>query len=108
MENILKIARIISTSDVKDKEKHFEIIYKNFKNKYPQLYTMCCQDNFDISILEYMLSMANNIKKNEISQQEASTQVGQKVLEKFVDVSKLTPRQEGDSNVAFSVNGQAV
>lgn len=88
-ETIKKIVQIIRESDVTDKETHFQHIYKNFKKKYPMLYSACCKNSFDMKTLEYMLDMLDKIQNNEQSQQQASIEVGQKLFSQFVDVSKL-------------------
>lgn len=90
-ESILKIVNIIRESNVQNKEAHFENIYKNFKKKYPHLYSMVCQPNVDMNMLNYLLDMMDKIHKNDKTQEDASVEVGQELFTKFVDVSKLTP-----------------
>lgn len=91
---IIKIITTIRDADVENKEEYFKERYKNFKKKYPNLYTMCCKPSFatdpaGMKTLEYMLDMMSMVNKNEKTQEEASVAVGQELFTKFVDVSKL-------------------
>lgn len=84
-EVILKIASIIKNSKEPNKEQHFKVRYKNFAAKYPMLFQMCCQDNFDFDRLCYMMNMIKSVNDNSVSYEDASKQVGQKMFEDYVD-----------------------
>lgn len=92
-EQIMKIVRTISQSEVKDKDSHFSSLYKGFKKQYPILFDLACRSGqtMDIETLSFMLDMLDKVNNKETTQADASVVVGQQVFNKFVDVSKLTP-----------------
>lgn len=97
-ENIRKVIKDIRLyiTNNKDNKKHTEIVdklktdYEFFATRYPMLFSMATkQDDFDYTSLEYFLNMRDRIISNEMTVDEASIQVGEEWLKKFVDVSKL-------------------
>ena len=57
------------------------------------LYEMCCDTNFDMERLEYMLDMMKKVDTGNMSYHDASVDVGQKLFDHYVasvvDVEKL-------------------
>ena len=84
MDQVLVIAKKILNSKVEDKPKHFSDIYSNFKKRYPMLYDMCCEKDFDITHLEYMVKMIKSMNAGSFDNETASKEVGQKMFDHFV------------------------
>jgi hypothetical protein len=84
-ESIMTIVKTIHESSVKNKEVYYQDIYKNFKKKYPNLYSMACGKTVDMVTLEYMLDMMDKVQNNVTDQHQASVEVGQKLFDQFVD-----------------------
>jgi hypothetical protein len=104
-EQIMKIVRTISQSEVEDKESHFSPLYKGFKKKYPILFDLACRSGqtMDIETLSFMLDMLDKVNNKETTQEDASVVVGQQVFNKFVDVSKLTPSSTSPMSQNFKI-----
>jgi len=96
-EKIVNIVKAISESKVPNKEQYFENIYGNFKKQYPHLYAKACSDNqMDINNLTFMLSMLNKMKDDNVSQYDASAQVGQMLYDKYIheNIKDLPPTKK--------------
>lgn len=99
-DEIYKIAKSISESKVSNKKGYYKSIYKQFYDEQPILYEMCCEKNFDISVLEYMLDMLSKMQSKEITTDQASVDVGQKLFNKYVDLSKSKTKEETNNNIS--------
>ena len=101
---ILRIAQTIRESRISNKEEHFFDIYKNFSTRYPMLYKMCCEPDFDIEKLKYMLNLMANVEGNVTSYEEATKVVGQTLYDLYVDpvVKEQKPSTE-KKEVSFIV-----
>ena len=77
----------------KDKARVFRKRYPIFVEGYPVLFEMACRPNFDISRLEYMLSLKDSVDKNSLSQHDASVRVGQVLYDVYVKdkISQIGP-----------------
>ena len=84
IDGVLKIARKIKDSNVPNKAEYFANIFGNFKERYPMLYDMCCEPDFDMATLEYMTNMMRKINAGHLNDQEASVEVGQRMFDKYV------------------------
>lgn len=96
-DKIMNIVKTISESKVPNKEQHFENIYGNFKKKYPNLYAKACSDKqMDIDNLNFMLSMLNKMNEDNVSQYDASAQVGQMLYDKYIheNIKDLPPTKK--------------
>lgn len=96
-EQIMTIVNTIRTSKVKDKSKHFEKIFENFKSKYPTLYEKACSDNeMDVANLNFMLSMLSKMKNENMTQFDASAHVGQMLYDKYIhdNIKDLPPTKK--------------
>jgi hypothetical protein len=96
-EQILDIIKEIRKSKVPNKEEYFATIYQSFKDKYPVLFKMACTINdMDISTLEYMLDMLQKIKNNNMTQYDASADVGKKLYDKYIhdNIKDLPPTKK--------------
>ena len=76
-------------TSLQDKITKLKIDYKIFFERYPLLFEMCTRQEFDFNILNYFLQMRENIINNQISNEDASKQIGKEWFDKYVDVSKL-------------------
>lgn len=68
----------------KEKQRHFRKKIPEFADRYPSLFQMACEPNFDIQRLEFMLQMRDNVAKNRVSQHEASVKVGENLFKEYV------------------------
>lgn len=84
MNKIRTIVEAIQQSDVPNKEAHFSIIYPKFKAKYPPLFLMACNDTIDMDKLQFMLDHLEKIKANELTLDQASEKVGQKLFDEYI------------------------
>ena len=66
------------------KNSKYLTIYPSFKKEYPVLYEKACNNTLDMSQFEYMANKAKEIEKNNISQHDASVEIGQQLYDKFV------------------------
>ena len=58
--------------------------YIILSNNYNTIFNQCLTGTMDMEILTYMINQINNINKNKISKHDASVNVGQKLVDKFV------------------------
>lgn len=96
-EQIMTIVTTIRQSNVKDKAQHFEKIYGNFKEKYPKLFEKACSDDqMDIANLNFMMSMLNKMNNENMTQFDASAQVGQMLYDKYIhdNIKDLPPTKK--------------
>lgn len=97
MNNIDRIRQIviaIQQSNVTDKSAYFEHKYANFKKKYPMLFELACkEEKMDMGTFEFMLSMLQKMKTNDLTQHDASVNVGQLLYDKYIhdNIKDLPP-----------------
>lgn len=60
--------------------------FKEFSLDYPALFNMIIDDplNFDINRLKFMLNMKSKIDNNEVSNEDATKEIGEKYYDEFV------------------------
>ena len=58
--------------------------YLKFSDDYPQLFEMITSDNCDDNILNKIMIARRNVASGDTSQHDASVQVGQVLVDKFV------------------------
>ena len=76
-----------------NKEAHFSNIYADFKVQYPMMFKIACESNLDLKNLDIMLSLLGKINKNEVTQHDASVEVGQLLYDKYVEPTiKANPK----------------
>ena len=79
----------------KKKKSHKDLSQKEFNLKMQQKYNyintdfnsifqQCINDVMDIEVITYMIGKAKEIKKNKISNYDASVKVGEKLVDKFI------------------------
>jgi hypothetical protein len=84
-DSILAIVKTIRESKVVNKAQHFETIYGNFKKAYPTLYAKACSnDKLDGVTLEFMLEMLKKMSSQNVTQYDASAEVGQMLYDKYI------------------------
>lgn len=83
---ILDIARIIKASKLQPDEKKtvFAKEYEQFSTTYPVLFDVCCNNDSDMTKLEFMVKMLKKINANQMTQHVASAKVGQNLFDTFV------------------------
>ena len=71
----------LSENEFKEKaKKEFEFLFKN----YEAIFNISISSNYDFSRLKFMLEMAQKVKKSEITEHDASVQVGQVLVDQIV------------------------
>jgi hypothetical protein len=85
-EDIMKVVQTIHDSGKNRIEREFKNKgqYPKFEKRYPMLYRLACEDHLDISTLNYMMNMRNQVLNNERSVESASRIVGDKFYKQFV------------------------
>lgn len=85
-EEIIQIVSEISqdSGSQKDKLRVYRKKFPEFADKYPVLFEMSTQDNFDLQRLKLMLSLRNRIENSTLTQHDASAQVGQVLYDAYV------------------------
>jgi len=71
----------------KSKEKtksDLENLYKEFKEDKPQLFDMICSNHCDDIVLSQLLYQFEEVKSGNINQHDASVNVGQVLVDKYV------------------------
>jgi hypothetical protein len=68
----------------KDKEIMFRKRHPDFAERYPALFLMACEPNFDMRKLSFMLDMMSKIDKQETTLDAASKEVGQTLFDEYV------------------------
>lgn len=85
-EEIIEMVKDMTSSklSVKEKESHFSKKYYEFYENFPFLFKMACEPNFDNKTFQYMLNMRSKVINNNMSEFEASKEVGQKFFDKYM------------------------
>ncbi len=94
VEKIKAIVHAIRSTDVENKSVYFDSKYGNFKKKFPKLYEMACsREPMDMTNLDFMLSMLTKMKDDNVSQHDASVEVGQFMYDKYIhdNIKDLPP-----------------
>lgn len=84
-ETIISIINIIQKSKVNNKDEYYSNEYSDFKKKYPVLFKMACEEKLDFNTLNTMLNMLDRMKNNNISQYDASAEIGTLLFSKYVE-----------------------
>ena len=58
--------------------------FPDLKMNQPAILNGACEGNMDIKMLEFMVSKVKKIKQNQISEHDASVEVGQKLVDEIV------------------------
>ena len=58
--------------------------YTSLYNNHNAIFSISTSDKYDFNRLKFMLEMSEKIKKNEISEHDASVQVGQVLVDEIV------------------------
>jgi hypothetical protein len=72
---ITKDANIINSLKIK---------YKDFMERYPSLFEMAIQSEFDFKAFEYMMNLRKEIIENKTDVEVASKEVGQTFFDKYM------------------------
>jgi len=68
----------------KEKRREFSVKYPDFEDRYPSLFAMACEPDFDVNMLKYMIGLREKVLTNEASLEVASKEVGQTMFDKYV------------------------
>jgi hypothetical protein len=67
-----------------------EKMYPEFAMRHAHLFTMVCEENFDMDRLQFMLSLRDQVEKKEVSFEDASKTVGEVMFNAYVK-DKIKP-----------------
>jgi hypothetical protein len=84
---ILSIAREIYCCEDKDKEARrarFSEKHKEFSERYPHLFEMCCAGDIDERKLSMMVGLLARVRDESITEHDASVRVGQMLVDEYV------------------------
>ena len=62
-----------------------KIRYKDFMERYPSLFEMAIQPEFDLKAFEYMMNLRKDIIENKTDVELASKEVGQIFFDKYMN-----------------------
>ena len=65
-------------------EKKMSEKYNNIKLNFSSIYSKCIANKMDIEMITVMINYAKRVKKNKISNHDASVKVGEKLVDKFI------------------------
>ena len=69
-----------SESFKKEMKTKFDYLFTNFE----PIFNICLSQNYDFNRLKFMLQMAKRVQKSEITEHDASVQVGQILVDQIV------------------------
>lgn len=85
VEKILSIVTAIQNTNVPNKAAYFANTYANFMTKYPVLYEQACKnEKMDLKTLQFMLNMLEKMQTDDLTQHDASANVGQLLYDKYI------------------------
>ena len=93
LKESLEVHNIFLAETINSRELNIQQLKDDLSKKYPNvgkydsIMTIVLSNNYDYNRLKYMLEMTSKIKKNEISEREASIQVGQVLVDEIVKPS---------------------
>ena len=58
--------------------------YSLLKTKFNTIFTQCLEGHMNVEMITFMVNKAKEVKKNKISNYDASVKVGEKLVEKFI------------------------
>ena len=87
-DNILKTVREICEIKKTNNEETFKKImeeeYSDFSENHKSIYQICIMGKMDIDRFSYMIDMAKKVKKNEMSEYNASVKVGTRLVDDII------------------------
>lgn len=84
-EIIAIIQTIVSQSGTtKEKQRIFRKSFPDFVEKYPNLFQMSCEPDFNVERLTYMLRMRDAVEQQKVTQHQASVSVGENLFQEYV------------------------
>lgn len=86
MEGLKNVLNEMQQSSLvgKEKEAYFVNKYSDISNKYPMIIKKACEKEFDYSKILWMIDQQNKVQTKEISQHEASVQVGKLLVDEHI------------------------
>jgi hypothetical protein len=88
-DNLLQTVEEICKSthhfdDVQSKIDYYSSMYPNLFTAYPTALKKACESNFDLEKFKWMMNMQNSVLNNQISQHNASIEVGERLVDEHV------------------------
>ena len=88
-DNLLKVVEEIchcthDFDDVKGKFDYYSSNYPNLFTTYPTALKKACETNFDLEKFKWMMNMQKSVQNNQISQHNASIEVGERLVDEHV------------------------
>ena len=70
--------------DVQSKIDYYSSMYPNLFTAYPTALKKACEPNFDLEKFKWMMNMQKSVQNNQISQHNASVEVGERLVDEHV------------------------
>ena len=91
-------SRIASIQDDESAMKALRTEEREFAMNYPSIFETTLKGQLDIKQFEYMIRMSNKVKQNKTTQHQASLEVGQQLVDKYVKPSLEKGKGKGKGN----------
>jgi hypothetical protein len=85
-DEIIAIVQTIvaQSGSTKDKQRIVRKTFPEFAEKYPNLFQMACEPDFNVERLAYMLKMRDAVEQQKVTQHQASVSVGENLFQEYV------------------------
>lgn len=74
--------------------------YPDFSERFEALFNMCFSKNYDFTRIEFMVNMAHKVHTNQITEHNASVEVGKRLVDEIVkpqlDAAGVKPGKSDD------------
>lgn len=80
----------------KERTAFFEKKYPDFVSKYNYLFKMACESDFDFERFAYMLNLRDQITAQQVTLEDASKEVGQKMFDVYIKDNLPPPPTEAN------------
>ena len=70
--------------NVQSKIDYYSLMYPNLFAAYPTALKKACEPNFDLEKFKWMMNMQKSVQNNQISQHNASIEVGERLVDEHV------------------------
>ena len=84
IEKYIKDNKKRRKKNLEEFDKEIKIVYEDFYLKYPALFSKIIDGSLEKNQFNFMLNMMCKVKNDELSDHDASVQVGQVLVDKYV------------------------
>ena len=84
IEKYIKDNKKKRRKNIEEFDKEIKVVYQDFYLKYPALFSKIIDGSLEKNQFNFMLNMMGKVKNEELSDHDASVQVGQVLVDKYV------------------------